>query len=46
MKGYCLSCKKKRVMKNVRDRETKNGRRIKYGECNHCGNKMAKLVPN
>ena len=42
--GYCVSCKKKCVMKNCKNKKTKNNRNMIVGNCVKCNTKMAKFV--
>ena len=43
MIGYCLRCKKKREMKNVKEMK-KNNRKFAMGVCSNCGTKMSKIL--
>jgi Domain of unknown function (DUF5679) len=43
MQAYCLKCRAKREMKNVRSITMKNGRPATQGECSVCGSKMYKI---
>jgi predicted GH43/DUF377 family glycosyl hydrolase len=43
--GYCLKCKKKRVIENPHEVTLKNKRRVIRGVCPRCGTKMAVFVP-
>jgi len=40
VKGYCVKCKEKRVMKEAKAVTLKNGRKA---ECPTCGTKMFKI---
>ena len=42
--AYCVKCKARRVMKDVHEATTANGRHMKKGICSKCGTKMAKFV--
>lgn len=41
--GYCVKCKAKQEMKDVKDVTMKNGRKAKKGVCPKCGTKMFKI---
>ena len=43
MEGYCLKCKYKRQMKNIKEVK-KNGRKFAIGVCSKCGTKMSKIL--
>ena len=43
MQAYCLKCRAKREMKNVRSITMKNGRPAIQGVCSVCGTKMYKI---
>jgi hypothetical protein len=42
--GYCVRCKKKRKMKDVKKIKMRNGRRRLSGRCSRCGTKMSKFI--
>ena len=42
--GYCVKCKEKRIMKDTKKVQTKNGRNALSGVCEKCGTKMMKFV--
>lgn len=42
--GYCVRCKKKRRMTNVKKVHMKNGRRRLAGRCSRCGTRMSKFI--
>ena len=42
--GYCLKCKKYRIINNAKEDTIKNGRPVLKGECIVCGTKMMKFV--
>lgn len=42
--GYCVKCKDKRIMKDTKKVQTKNGRNALSGLCAKCGTKMMKFV--
>lgn len=44
MQAYCLKCRTKREMKNLRSVSMSNGRPATQGECSVCGTKMYKIV--
>lgn len=43
VEAYCMKCKTKRQMKNVKDVKMKNGNSAKKGECEKCGTSMYKI---
>ncbi len=43
MEGYCVKCKAKREMKDVKHVTMKNGKKAATGVCSHCGTKMFKI---
>ena len=43
MQAYCVKCKEKRDMKNVKVVLMKNKRPAVQGECVECGTKMFKI---
>ncbi len=43
MQAYCLKCRVKREMKNVRSVTMKNGRPATQGVCSVCGTKMYRI---
>ena len=42
--GYCLKCKKYRIINNAKEDTIKNGRPVLKGECIVCGTKMMKFI--
>ena len=44
--GYCVKCRKKRVIKDGAVVETGNGRRMAKGTCPVCGTKVSRFLPN
>ena len=42
--GYCLKCKKYRIINNAKEDKIKNGRPVLKGECIVCGTKMMKFI--
>lgn len=42
--GYCLKCKKHRIINNAKEDKIKNGRPVLKGECIVCGTKMMKFI--
>ena len=44
VEGYCLKCKKKSEMHNVKEVTMKNGRKAAKGTCS-CGTNMFKILP-
>ena len=46
MEGYCVVCKCKQTMENIKDKKTSNGRAMKTGTCKKCGTKMSVFVSN
>jgi len=43
--GYCVRCKAKRVMANVKEVKMANGRPALKGTCPVCGTGMFKILP-
>ena len=43
--GYCVKCKAKRVMTNVKKVKMANGRPALKGTCPVCGTGMFKILP-
>jgi len=43
--GYCVKCKAKRVMTNVKKVKMANGRPALKGTCPECGTGMFKILP-
>jgi hypothetical protein len=43
MEGYCMKCKKKSEMVDVKEIKMKNGRPAVSGKCSVCGTKMFKI---
>ena len=46
MEGYCVKCKAKKEMNDVKENTTKNGRRMAKGKCPTCGTTMCKFLPS
>ncbi len=44
MEAYCVKCKAKREMNNVKEVRSKNGRKMAKGVCPVCGTKMNKFL--
>lgn len=44
--GYCVKCKEKREMKDVKMVEIKPGRPAAKGTCTVCGTGMYKILPS
>ncbi len=42
--GYCVKCKKKREMLNVKEVLSKNGRRMAKGKCSVCDCNMCRIL--
>lgn len=42
--GYCVKCKKKRIMQDAHKVKTKNERYAMKGKCSRCGTKMYKFI--
>jgi hypothetical protein len=42
--GYCLKCKKYRMMKDPKEATIKNGRSVLKGECMVCSTNMMKFI--
>jgi predicted RNA-binding Zn-ribbon protein involved in translation (DUF1610 family) len=43
VKGYCVKCKKKQAMENVKAVVLKNGRKASKGKCPKCGTNMFRI---
>ena len=43
MEGYCMKCKTKMEMKDVKQVKMKNGKAANKGVCSHCGTSMFKI---
>jgi len=43
MEGYCMKCKEKREMKDVKAVTMKNGKPANEGVCPTCGTKIFKI---
>ena len=43
--GYCVKCKAKSGMKDVKEVTMKNGRKAAKGKCTKCGTGMYKILP-
>jgi hypothetical protein len=43
MKAYCMKCRAKKEMKNVKAVTMKNGRAASQGICTTCGTKMFQI---
>ena len=44
VQGYCVKCKKKRIMANAAQVKMKNGRYAMKGKCEKCGCGMYKIL--
>ena len=44
MDGYCVKCRSKQEMEDVKNCKTKNGRDAVRGKCGKCGTKIMKFV--
>lgn len=44
--GYCMKCRKKRIVKDGTVEEKENGRRMAKGRCPECGTKMTRFLPS
>lgn len=42
--GYCMKCKKKRKMTEVKKTTMKNGNKMAKGKCEKCGCGMCKIL--
>jgi hypothetical protein len=42
--GYCVKCKSKKTMKDVKEVTLKNGRKAAKGKCADCGTSMFKIL--
>ena len=42
--GYCMKCRAKREMKDVKTEKTKRGTFMAKGTCTKCGTRMAKVL--
>ncbi len=45
-KGYCVKCKAKKEMKDVKEITMKNGRKANKGICVSCGTNMFCILGN
>jgi len=43
MQAYCMKCRAKKEMKNVKAITMKNGKPASQGVCSSCGTKMFKI---
>ena len=41
--GYCVKCKKKVEMKDVKVGKTKRGTKMAKGKCPHCGTTVCRI---
>ncbi len=46
MEGFCVMCKCKQQMEQVKEKKTSNGRRMMSGLCSKCGTKMNVFIAN
>jgi hypothetical protein len=44
MEGYCVKCREKKEMKDVKQVTLANGRHALQGACSVCGTKMTRFV--
>ena len=44
MEAYCVKCKGKKEMKDVRETVSKNSRKMAKGICPDCGTKMNRFL--
>jgi NAD-dependent SIR2 family protein deacetylase len=43
VEAYCVKCKQKREMKDVKEVSMKNGKKARTGTCPECGTKMFRI---
>ncbi|MBU0630276.1 MAG: hypothetical protein KKC80_05090 [Candidatus Margulisbacteria bacterium] len=43
VEAYCVKCKKKQIMNDVKQVTMKNGRKASKGKCPACGTSMFKI---
>ncbi len=43
--AYCVKCKAKKIMKEPKNVQMKNGRDAAQGKCPDCGTGMYKILP-
>ena len=44
--GYCVKCRKKRMIMNGTVKESSKGRRMAQGTCPVCNTKVTRFLPN
>ena len=44
IENYCLKCKKKQKIDDVKNTKSKNGRNMLKGKCSVCGTTVCKFV--
>jgi uncharacterized protein DUF5679 len=46
MEAYCVKCRQKREIKDMKEVTLENGRRAAQGTCPVCGTKLTRMLPN
>ncbi len=46
MEAYCVKCREKREIKDMKEVTLGNGRRAAQGTCPVCGTKLTRMLPN
>jgi len=46
MEAYCVKCREKREIKDMKEVTLGNGRRAAQGVCPVCGTKLTRMLPN
>jgi hypothetical protein len=46
MEAYCVKCREKREIKDMKEVTLGNGRRAAQGTCPDCGTKLTRKLPN
>lgn len=46
MEAYCVKCREKRGIKDMKEVTLGNGRRAAQGVCPVCGTKLTRMLPN
>ncbi len=46
MEAYCVKCREKREIKDMKEVTLGNGRRAAQGACPVCGTKLTRMLPN
>jgi hypothetical protein len=46
MEAYCVKCREKREIKDMKEVTLENGRRAAQGTCPVCGTKLTRMLPN